>query len=132
MRSAHVLWSINVLPLPTDPDGTPPPLDLSESTKLKDVKFQIGRPRVRWISETLRSARPNTVRQIGLTLYLIFDPTEDIVQEWHELDHLLVQLWTLHSIVPEVTCQHELGELAPNLFPELTSRGAVCISEREK
>ena len=112
-----------------NPGGTPSPLDLSKATKLKCVEFQLGKAWVRWISETLRSARVNTVRQINLTLYATFHVTEDVVREWLDLDHLLVQLWTSHLIVPKVTYGPELGVLTSNLVPELMNRGAVHVME---
>ena len=99
------------------------------------VEFQPREPRIGWIIVALRTIESNT------TLWLItinFTPVythpipvdEATRQEWQELDHLLVHLWTTRSIRPVFTYEKaaELtasGVLVPELLPELTRRGAV-------
>ena len=59
---------------------------------------------------------------------------EAVRQEWQDLDRLLVQFWTSHSIRPRIAYEAEsvgsaLGALLPSLLPELTSRGVVDFIE---
>ena len=75
---------------------------MSKATKLNEVVFRFAWPRIQWISKTLQTARLDTLRRICTTSYTIFNPTEDVVREWQELDHLLLRLWTSHSIIPKV------------------------------
>ena len=51
-------------------------------------------------------------------------------QEWQDLDRVLLQFWTSHSIRPEIGYDGgNFRELAPRLLPELTSRGIVDLVE---
>jgi len=58
---------------------------------------------------------------------------EDVYQEWQDLDRVLVQFWTSHSIRPRVVYMPRLGEGkdlgvdVPILLPELTKRGLVDL-----
>lgn len=86
----------------------PPPLDLSKASKLKDAEFRLAGPHIRWIVmtlETAKTAREKTLEQITIrTVANFHDLIEETVhQEWQDLDHLLVELWTSHSIRPKVT-----------------------------
>ena len=59
---------------------------------------------------------------------------ETVRQERQDLDRLLVQFWTSHSIHPRITYEagsvgSELGALLPSLLPELTRRGLVDFVE---
>ena len=60
---------------------------------------------------------------------------EEVYQEWHDLDRVLVQFWTSHSIRPRVVYMPRLGEGkdlgvdVPILLPELTRRGLVDLVE---
>ena len=66
--------------------------------------------------------------------------TETVYQQWQDLDHLLVQLWTSRSIRPKVVYKGSRGEddsrdVASRLLPELTRRGFVDVirpNAREK
>ena len=105
---------------------TAPPLDLSNATKLKYLEFRSGRYHVRWMTMTLQTVQSRALLRI--TIYLrdiLLTPTEETVREWHELDHLLVQLWTLHSIIPRISYKNAREGLVPRLLPELTSGGFV-------
>ena len=114
----------------------PPPFDLSEAKKLKELEFQftLGTPSVEWIATTTRTAKSKDLRQIRIRSNLAsIDSIEGTARrEWQDLDHLLVELWTSHSIRPNVrfkTCWREGDprDVAPSLLPELASRvvGAV-------
>ena len=59
---------------------------------------------------------------------------ERVRREWLELDHLLTQFWTSHSIRPQVVYEPGGGSqgmrhLASGLLPELTRRGLVDLVE---
>lgn len=55
-----------------------------------------------------------------------------VCREWYDLDQLLVQFWTSHSIRPTVTYEEgvmgkDMISYVPRLFPELTGRGLVDL-----
>ena len=58
-------------------------------------------------------------------------------QQWHDLDRLLAQFWTSHSIRPKVAYEVEvekrededIRDHAPSLLPELTRRGFIDLVE---
>lgn len=105
----------------------PPPFDLSECPKLKDVKFMVGSVGITWVITTLQTVRPDNFRQVTVYSYgLSSDPTEEEVQEWHDLDRLLAGLESVHSIVPRIASSDNLKRLAPRLLPGITSGGIVC------
>ena len=59
---------------------------------------------------------------------------ESAYQGWQDLDRLLLQFWTSHSIRPKIVFKDEeegciLGHLVQKLFPELTRRGIVDLVE---
>lgn len=62
---------------------------------------------------------PTPVKQVG----------ESALREWQDLDHLLVQLWTLRSIRPNIKWPKEIAsdlrELVRSLLPILESTGAL-------
>ena len=107
------------------------PLDLSKATKLTDLEFQLHTytPTVQWITATLRTAKCPNLRRIRIFSCVVFDPIEGTtLEEWRELDRLLVRLWTSHSIRPEIDLPNlrgvdGLGDVAPSLFPELMAVG---------
>ena len=118
----------------------PPPFDLSKATKLKDVKFYLAGPNIRWIVMTLKTVGAKSLRQISIhTVAGFHDPIEETVrQEWQDLDRLLVELWTSRSIRPSVVYtegeeEANLTELVVNLLPELASRGAIdALEDKER
>ena len=133
MRAFLLLLLVNSLPLLSDPDplDTPSQIDLSKVTKLKDLEFELFIPNVRWLIATLETARCKNLRRITIRSYFTFNSVgEARRQEWQELDRLLVQLWTSHSISPQFTFRRargrfDLGDIVPGLLPELMSRGFV-------
>ena len=122
------------LPLGLDQDGSLPPFDLSKATKLKELVFLLDKytPDVRWISTTLRTVKPQNLRQIEIHSRVPFvDPIEEtVLQRWRDLDRLLVQLWTSHSIRPSVTFLNLNGrDVTSKLLPELTTEGIFVVIE---
>jgi len=78
-------------------------------------------------SESFRNIiiHPATTRTIEETVY----------QEWRELDQLLLQFWTTHSVHPHLGYRvgkpggMDLSDCASDLLPELTRRGLVDLVE---
>lgn len=86
-------------------------------------------PHIRWITDIIQSAEPENLQRIALGLYpprnVVDPPGERILQELADLDHLLVKLWTSHSVLFKVIC---IGEGGKSLLPEITNKEGV-ISE---
>ena len=81
---------------------------------------------------TLRTAESINLEQITIHFPFAFvEPTVEAAhREWRDLDRLLVQFWTSRSIRPKIIYEQErggsdLGDVAPRLLPELTSRGVI-------
>ena len=111
--------------------------DLSKATKLKQLKFRKkNRSSVQWITMTLQTVESRKLQSITICPQGPGPETvvEEAYQEWQDLDHLLVQFWTSHSIRPRVryVAGREGKDLrgdAPRLLPELTRRGLVDLVE---
>jgi hypothetical protein len=109
------------------------PLDLSKLARLKELELGYSGSGVQWVTMTLRTAESINLEQI--VIYFLECPTtESAYREWQDLDHLLLQFWISRSIRPKIRYKreeegHHLGNLAPRLLPELTSRGAVDLIE---
>ena len=111
--------------------------DISTATKLKHLVFQCGRPNVQWVIETLQTVESKSLQRITVRPdadTLAHHITEPARQRWHDLDRLLVQFWTSHSIRPIVTYEagarrKDMRDHAPSLLPELTRRGIVDLAE---
>jgi len=112
-------------------------LDLSETTKLEDVEFRCSEPNVRSITMALQTAKFESLQRITILAdaTTFANPIEEtICQEWQDLDRLLAQLWTSHSVCPKVTFKKIKGwggfrDVPPSLLPELTRRGVVDVVE---
>jgi hypothetical protein len=129
---ASVVCQYNILPRPLDPGPfkTPSPFDLTRATKLKDLEIQSNTPNAHWVTATIQSAKPTNLRRIGILSDMSFDPNKGIAhQGWRDLDRLLVQLWTSHSIHLDIKLLN-LGEdqedVTRSLLPEVTKR--LCFS----
>jgi hypothetical protein len=116
-----------------------PPLDLSKATKLKDLSFRCEGPNTQRITMALQSVKSEAFRQITIHPYGTFpNPIGPVERgQWQDLDSLLVQFWTSHSIRPVIKYKpreggRDLGRLAPSLLPELMRRGLVdLVAEAE-
>jgi hypothetical protein len=111
-----------------------PPLDLSKATKLKDLSFRYPASSVRRITMALQSVKSENLRRITIHPYDIsankIGDTER--RQWQDLDHLLVQSWTSHSIRPTIVYEArrimgDLGGITLNLLPELVGRGLIDL-----
>ena len=120
--------------------GTPeaPSLDLSKAAKLRDVAFNYLRSDIQWVTAMIKTIKSKNLQQIAIFSY-IYTPLstqikEAVHREWQDLDHLLVQLWTSHSVRLKIMYwmwegQDEARGFAQRLLPELTRRGAIDVAE---
>jgi hypothetical protein len=116
-----------------------PPLDLSKATKLKDLTFLCGRQNIQRITMALQSVKSKNLRQITIHPHGSF---EDLIgpvdhPQWQDLDRLLVQFWTSHSIRPMIKykareIERDFGRQAPSLLPELMGRALVDLVATEE
>ena len=118
------------LGLETSPKSAP--LDLSTAANLKKVAFRVGKPSVRWIAMVLQTVKSTDLQQITIhqapAHHGRAGVEEDLIPEWQDLDCLLVQFWTSHSIRPTlIDGMKHLKDLTLTLFPELTRRGLLDI-----
>ena len=132
------LWLLGLLngsptPVGSDNFGKESAFDLSGAAKLKELRFSWGGQSVQWIITTLQTTATRNLRYITLHSYSRhtfdidrMDPT--VLQGWQDLDRLLVQMWTSHSIRPSITYVEfngGLGGVATILLPKLTGAGVV-------
>ena len=111
--------------------------DLSAAIKLKYLVFRCARPRVHWITMALQTVKSKNLQQITIHPYAtaLVNVTEETAgREWQDLDRLLVQFRTSHSVCPKVVYEVEAGgqgwrDCASILLPELTRRGLVDVVE---
>ena len=114
--------------------------DISVATKLNQLVFQCNWPTVKWVIMLLQTANSKDLRQITVRLnprnfgHVVY---ETIRREWGDLDRLLVQLWTSHSIRPKVTWgprpgREDMRAYVSRLLPELDRRGLVDLVEYRK
>ena len=103
-------------------------LNLSTATKLKDVVFTSGGP-LRWINTAIETIKSKDLQRVTIVSRHVHVDH----REWGDLDRLLAQLWTSHSIRPTITFDSErkMIGLVPELLPELTKEGAVDVFEDE-
>jgi len=110
-------------------------LDLSKATKLRDLMFRCRIPNIRWVATALQSIESKNLQQITIRLYPI-TPVDSIEEgdyrDLQELDRVLVQFWTSHSLRPRFVYAPEDGEKdtrdhLSRLLPELTRRGLVDV-----
>ena len=129
--------------------GTPP-LDLSRAAKLKDLSYTCGGSDIQRVTMALQTVQSKNLQQINIypcktlrdlqqtNTHLYGTPgnpvEEAILQQWQDLERVLVQFWTSHSIRPKITYdagigQKDWGALVPRLMPELTRRGLFDLVE---
>ena len=101
-------------------------IDLSKVTKLKDVEFALQWWDVQWVTSTLRTAKPETLRNITVSVPAIFteEISEAVQQEWRELNGLLTQLWTSHSVRSEIDLTRWRGRKERS-WAERITRGQI-------
>ena len=106
-------------------------LDLSKLTRLK-VIWMRG-PNVRWITMALQTAKSTNLQQIAIHFPSVLraEAEERFHQDWQDLDGLLLQFWTSHSIRPRIEHIGKEAGFALRLLPELTSRGIVDLVKCE-
>ena len=106
------------------------------AAKLKYLKFLPRGSSIQWATEALQTVKSQSLRCISIYPLDSLPETvgEAVYQELRDLDRLLVQFWTSHSIRPRVVYvmwedQKDLRDYAPSLslLPELTRRGLVDL-----
>jgi hypothetical protein len=122
-------------------------IDLSNTTKLKEVAFQPISRSVNWIPATLRTAsKLQDLREISIHLPYYVTTTdagadvreaieEEDWEEWLDLDRLLAQFWE-SSIRPKVVRPTRMESTWDTrdsvgyqcLFPEITKRGIIDLT----
>ena len=134
---------VSFLQFPHLIDALPPHLapftssfNLSAAVKLARLAFLSTQPGVGWILETLQTVESRDLQEITLQFEhnaLMHGLDERVLQQWQDLDRLLVRFWTSHSIRPKVMYEGGMGwdmrNDAPSVLPELTSRGLVDMVE---
>ena len=114
-------------------------LDLSKATKLRNVAFRSGQD-AEWISKTLRTVQLQNLQHISLELpprpLFVVEPSiwRAVRPGWLDLDFLLAQLWTSHSLYIEVMHGSGVWSLKDyihmaGLLPGLTKREIVGQAE---
>jgi len=113
---------------------------LSTATRLRDLIFQPGSQRVKWITMALQTITPEhrDLRRISIQVHYAFIYYgmgfrefigEVACREWLDLDRLLVQLWESRSIRPRVGSRgmewDSTLQFIGCLLPEITKRGIV-------
>ena len=96
--------------------------------KLKEVVFGSDGP-LRWINTAIETIRSKDLQRVTIkSWHILVD-----YREWGDLDRLLTQLWTSHSIRPTILFSRrgEMIGLVPKLLPELTKKAAVDVSEHD-
>jgi hypothetical protein len=129
VRSSFCVWPVPLLL----PIGTGPSLDLSKATKLKDVEFRHAQWNVQWVTAALKTIKSKNLQQITINLYPASVRTEEVAK-WLDLDRLLIQFSTSHSIRPKITQVGtedgtDFGALVLSLLPELSRRGVIDVVE---
>ena len=119
--------------------AVPPPLDLSEATKLKDLRFKWGSDKIQWVTTVLQTVKSENLKKIQIIIgwFATFDnPVEGAVcREWWELDRFLVELWSSRSVLSDIRFEEQegggdiMGDIAPALLPESSKEGFVGMAE---
>ena len=105
-----------------------PSLDLSKATKLEEVEFRMRAPRAGWINATLNTTKTKNLRRITIHCDGCYFGDHRNVQQWRNLDHFLVQLWTTRRIPLLFTYRAGWDSsiwLITELLPESNTRGAL-------
>ena len=114
--------------------------NLSMATKLKHLAFKCAGPSIQWATKALQTVESKNLQGITLRsnpdIFGNIDMiTEPILHQWHDLNHLLVQFWTSHSIRPKVMYEtgrrrRDMRKHTSRLLPELTRSGVVDLCSR--
>ena len=96
------------------------------------MEFYFTHLSVQWIVATLCTTNTQHLQQVTIHSDIgVCRVQEANRREWQDLDHLLVQLWTSHSVIQKIVYTKVpegmgITEAAQNLLPELMKRGAEC------
>lgn len=110
-------------------------LDLSKASKLKDLAFTCRSSNIHWVIAGLRTVESKNLQHITIHLKTPPGIRNSLDQrDWQDLDQLLVQSWTSHSIRPQLVYSpnsrgEETRNHTPSLLPEMTKRGLLNLVE---
>jgi hypothetical protein len=150
LESLNVIWCLlsktiqhqclldnSLLFLATPRSGS---VDLSRTTRLKDVVFRWGALSAEWVITTLQTISPKhqDLRQITIEVPHHFTRLnvgaigDTALGQWLDLDRLLVQFWESRSIRPRVVCSmgQNRSDCVGCLLPEITKRGLIDPIQR--
>jgi len=93
---------------------------------------------IRWVIAALQTVDSKHLHQITIHTYAaaLYSATDmhmpiAVYREWQDLDPVLVQFWTSHSIRPRLAYSgigaRYMRNRVPNLLPELTRRGLIDL-----
>lgn len=107
--------------------------DLSKASKLKDLTFLVKRSNIHWVTAALQTVESKNLQQITIRLHIatLGNSTEETGhREWQDLDRLLIQFWTSHSIRPRLVDAPNSGgwdarDRVQCLLPELARRNLL-------
>lgn len=121
-----------LLPHLASPRATP--FNLSTTLKLKRLMFVwIHQPGVPLIVDTLQTVESKNLQDIALQPAMLYGLEGSVRQEWQNLDRLLVQFWTSHSIRPKLMYKVWMGrdvrDYASRALPGLARRGLTDLVE---
>lgn len=121
-------------------------IDLSKTTKLKEVAFTLGVFTVAWVATMLRTitSENRDLQEVSFQGFALSNldmmPTDirtgiedESYRQWMDLDSVLVQLCQSHAVHVKVVCSpvavgEELArELIGGFLPETTKRGIVIV-----
>ena len=110
--------------------------DLSQAAKLRDLMLLGRRSNIHWIVAALQTVQPKNLQQVTIHPSTLprGNPGEIDHRDWEDLDRLLVEFWTSHSVRSQLVYSPNSGgrdtrDRVPTLLPELTKRGLVDLVE---
>ena len=132
-------------------DYTPASIDLSKTTKLKDVIFRPGSLNIKWVIMALQTIAPKSRDLPQISIHVPYTSALTVTgpnvrrsvgerdfEQWLELDRLLVQLWESRSAHPKILCtvwkgekeKEDLRDYIKHLLPEITKKVIIDLAER--
>ena len=112
------------------------PLNLSKAANLKCLNFMWERSSVQWITMTPQTVKSKSLQDITVYPNGALPETigEEVHWEWQNLDQLLVQFWSTHSICPQIVYMagkggDSLRDCVLSLLLELTKRRLIDLVE---
>jgi len=111
------------------------PLNLTKATKIKRLVFRCTWPNVQWVTTALQTVESKNLHRITVRPDAntpVYTFTEQVRQQWQDLDHLLVQFRTSNSIHSKIVYEtgdsrKDIRDHVPSLLLVLTRRGLIDL-----